>query len=144
MQHFPRHHTKPLSCRDGLSPHPLFPSTSSRVHPITAAHQCISLYEESTCGSCPSFFQLQMWQKGAVIAEERQIKGEATPGRWPSDRMFRAKHPAGWFKVVLSQPAFTTRDTSCLLLTKKKTPGVCHKNQEEQPTPVPMATRCIP
>lgn len=118
-QHFHHHHTKPLSGRDGLSPRPLFPSSSSRVRPITAAHRCISLYEELTCSSCPSFSQLQMWQKGAAIAEERQIKGEATPGRWPSDRMFRAKRPAGRFKVVLSQPVFTTWDTSCLLLKKK-------------------------
>lgn len=29
-----RHHTEPLPCGDGLSPHPFFPSSSRDVHPM--------------------------------------------------------------------------------------------------------------
>lgn len=54
--------------------------------------------EEFTCDFCRSF-SLSRCVSKEVITQKRQIKGEATMGRCPSDRMFGAEHPEGQFKA---------------------------------------------
>lgn len=75
------------------------PSSQAEAATSTPWYSCLPTGRRVYLRLPPVLLPLQMRQRGAVITQKRQIKGEATTGRWPSDRMFRAEHPAGQFKA---------------------------------------------